>query len=511
MSETLTHRTVKNTIYSLIGFVWPLVLSFVATPIIIRGLGSSRFGFFALLNSTLTLFGLLDFGISYTFTKKLSENREDQSSSDLSAIFSSSTILYFILGFVVMLAFLFLPSVFKVLFKIPDGYISSYSLAFFILGVVFLMKMLTVTISLIPYSLQKQGIPTKVSLFNNALLQLGSIAVIKTGHGIMGLLVLQLISAAFLLLSYYFIWHRIAPSLKFIFVFPKSVLKTISQQGFWVFLSNTMGNILAQADKFVLGAIWGPVAVGYYSAAQMLPEKISATAFALSHGFFPIFSEASQGQSSTEKVKTIFRRSLRIITIITGGLTVLVLVFGYSFVKFWISKEFADQGMLAILFLGVTYFLLSFNSFFNSFLSGLHALKFLALSALITAVVDLIFMVILIPKFGLNGAAFAYMLSGIPILIILYYIEKRYLSSKQRDIFTYYFKVFGQVLFTAIITYFAATLLFVPFVSGLTYVMVFGAATFIGYILLIWLFGFYSEEDYQIVKNYLSKFVYYFK
>jgi O-antigen/teichoic acid export membrane protein len=511
MTDTLTHRTIKNTVYSILGFVWPLILSFVATPIIVRGLGSSRFGFFALLNSTVSLFALLDFGISYTFTKKLSENRQEHNSKELSDIFSTTIILYSILGIFVLLVLLVLPDAFKYLFKIPEGYLSSYTLAFFIVGLVFLIKMISIPLALIPYSLQRLDIPTKISFVSNTILQIGSIVAIKTGHGIMSLLIVQLFSAIFLLITFYFLWKKMAPDLKFSFVFKKSVVKVIGKQGFWVFLSGTMGNILAQFDKFVLGAIWGPVAVGYYSTAQMLPEKISATAFSLSHGFFPVFSEASSKAEGSQRLKIIFRRTLRIITTITAGLTVLVLIFGYLFINYWISKDFADHTLYAVQFLALTYFLLAFNSFFNSFLSGLNALKFLALSALITAGVDVVFMFLLIPKYGINGAAFAYLLSGIPILFILFYIEQKYLSSTKADILNFYGKVFFQVLVVSGLVYLLAKIFILPFVSSLFLLMLFGAVVFALYLLLIWLFGFYAPEDFVIVKTYFHRFINIFK
>lgn len=512
MAETLTHRTVKNSVYSLIGFVWPLILSFVAAPIIIRGLGPARFGFFALLNTMLMLFGLLDFGISYTLIQKLSANRQKPEGDELTSLFGSTLTLYGIIGLIVLLSLLLLPGTFQHLFKIPVGFISSFTLAFFILGAAFFLNMVTVPFLQIPYALQRSDIGVIIGLASNSILEIGSIIAIKTGHGILSLLVIQLISTSFIFLATFFASRHLAPKLKLRLQLPRQVLTTIGRQGFWVFVSNTMGNILAQLDKFVLGVMWGPAAVGYYSTSQMIPEKISGTSFSLSHIFFPIFSEAAANQQEGDgQVKRIFRRSLSIIPVLTAGLAMLVFVYGYKLIYFWVSKDFADHTALAMQLLAVTYFLLGFGSFFSSFLSGLKALKFLALSTVITAGTDVLFMFIFIPKHGLNGAAFAYFLSSLPMIGFLYYIERKYFASLKREILSFYGKLFSKIFAVSFIGYLLGVLLLRPQIHNLWQAIIIGGFNYLIYLLLFWLFGFISPEDRVLVKVYLQKFLQYFK
>lgn len=512
MTDTLTHRTVKNSIYSLIGFVWPLLLSFVATPIIIRSLGSSRFGFYALLNSVPTIFGLLDFGLNFTFIKQLSENRTNQKDHELSVTFSTTTILYVILGIVVMSLLFLLQGSFRYWFKIPEGFISSYGLAFFVLGTAFLLQMITVPISQIPYALQRQDVSAKISIVNNTFLQVGSIVVLKTGHGILALLVMQLISASFALLSYYLAWHRIAPDLKFVPKWSKQTIQTIGREGFWVYIRNNTWNILAQLDKFVLGAIWGPAAVGYYSTAQMIPEKISSTSFSLSHLFFPIFSEVSaQEKEGEQRIRVIFRRSFAIISIITTGLAVLVVLYGYKLLHYWIGMDFAEKTIVTVPLLAITFLLLSFGNFLQAFLSGLKELKFLALSTLVVAVIDVVLMFILIPRYSINGAAVAYLLSAVPMLAYLYYIERKYLGSGAVDITAFYGKLFGKIFIVSSLVSVLGWLFIRPFMTNLVLVMLLGGSTFFVYLLLYWVLNFYSSEDKELIKSYILKFLEFFQ
>ena len=273
-----------------------------------------------------------------------------------------------------------------------------------------------------------------------------------------------------------------------------------------------MSNILTQLDKFVLGVIWGPTSVGYYGTAQMIPEKISATSFSLSQLFFPIFSEASaQDRQGGNRVKTIFRRSMGIVPILTAGLTIVVLLYGYPLIRFWINEDFAVRTAIAVPLLAATYFLLSFGSFFHSFLSGLKELKFLALSSLIVAGVDVVFMFLFIPRYSINGAALAYLLSGLPIVIFLYYIEHKYFGSAKREIIDFYGKLFGKILLVSGLTFFLGWALFHPFANNLALTITLGGLTFGLYLLLYWLLNFYAPEDRALIKIYVGRLASYVK
>src|SRR3989338_3028726 len=163
--STLSHKTIKNSIYSLIGFIWPLILAFVSVPILIKALGTSQYGFLILLNTSIGFFSLLDMGFNYSFTKKLSENYEQSSEVDeLNSIFSSTYITYFALCiFVFLILILFTPVIISV-FKIPPGYAGSLPWIFFILGLTFFFKMLIVPTGQIPYAIQRSDVVTKISM-----------------------------------------------------------------------------------------------------------------------------------------------------------------------------------------------------------------------------------------------------------------------------------------------------------------------------------------------------------
>lgn len=499
--STLSHKTIKNSIYSLIGFVGPLILAFVSVPILIKALGTSQYGFLILLNTSIGFFSLLDIGFNYSFTKKLSENYEQPPEVDeLNKLFSSTYITYFGLGIAVFLILVLFTPVIISVFKIPQGYAGSLPWIFFILGLTFFFKMLIVPASQIPYAIQRSDVVTGISMFNITFVQVASIILAMKGFGIFSLVLVQLISAVAVYMAYHAFARRALPYLRLRLQFSFDTFRAVIKDGVWITMGNFVGAIVYQLDKVVLGILSGPSAVSYYASSQMIPEKIQGTCFSISHLFFPIFSKLQKNDA--DKISDVFRRSIRISILITAVLTILVLIYGYNLIFYWLGPDFADKTITAVYYLAFTYFILSINVFIHYFLAGTKRLKTIVFFGSIIAVTDIIFMFILIPKYQVNGAAMAFLISALPVPIFLYYVEKKYLLNRASDIVYYYGRHLAEVAFVGIVVYLISRLFFVPLASNLLITVLFGALSLVLYFSIYYLLGFFHDQDKILFKEF---------
>lgn len=499
--STLSHKTIKNSIYSLIGFVWPLILAFVSVPILIRALGTSQYGFLILLNTSIGFFSLLDLGFNYSFTKKLSENYEQPPDvDDLNKMFSSTYITYFALGILVFFILIFFTPLITSIFKIPHDYAGSLPRIFFVLGLTFFFKMLIVPTTQIPYAIQRSDVVTKISMVNISFIQIASIVLAVKGFGVFSLMLVQLVSAIAVYLAYHTFARRALPYLRLKLHFSFITFRSVIKDGVLVTVGNFFNTVVYQLDKIVLGVLSGPSAVSYYASSQMIPEKIQGTCFSLSHLFFPIFSQLQKNDA--DKVSAVFRRSIRISILITAVLTVLVLIYGYSLIFYWLGSNFADKTIIAVYYLAFTYFILSINMFIHFFLAGTKRLKTNVVFGFIIAVVDVIFMLVLIPKYQVTGAAMAFLISSLPVPLFLYYVENKYLSNGTKDIVYYYGRHMIEVILVGIIVYFVSRLFLVPLANNLFVTVVFGMLSFILYFFIYYLFGFFKDQDRYLFKEF---------
>ena len=114
-------------------------------------------------------------------------------------------------------------------------------------------------------------------------------------------------------------------------------------------------------------------------------------------------------------------------------------------------------------------------------------------------------MFILIPKYQVNGAAIAFLISALPTPIFLYYVEKKYLANRTKDIIYYYGRHLMEVALVGIIVYFVSRLFFVPLAGGLFTTIILGAFSFILYFLIYYLFGFFNDQDKYLFKEFGMK------
>ena len=78
-SKKLTEGSLlaKNTLYSLIGYIIPVIVALFAIPILINSLGVDKFGVLTLAWMITGYFSILDLGIGRALTKLLSEKNKE--------------------------------------------------------------------------------------------------------------------------------------------------------------------------------------------------------------------------------------------------------------------------------------------------------------------------------------------------------------------------------------------------------------------------------------------------
>lgn len=501
----LAHRTMKNSAYNFIGFVWPIILSFVSTPFIINRLGITKYGSLVLLYTIVGFFTLLDIGFSYTFFKKLSENKGLDDKDALSKLFSSTFYIYCALGIVVFLLINFSQSFLVQFLNLRSTDVLSYRIVFLLLGASFFIKMLYTTFSVIPVALQRIDIHNKIFIVNATLLQSANIYFVIRGNGITTLIGLQVCSALFLLAAFYWFWKKYLPEIKLIRYFSFSIFTRIFKNGAAFFWSDLMKSILYQLDKIVLGAVSGPAATAFYSSSQMITDKIQGISTSLSYSLVPVYSNIGDSDN-IEKTYNIYKRVFRMISFIAFGLSLVLIIYGYKILFYWLGPEIADNSIVAVYFLIPTYFLLSlaFGPMNNLFV-GLKKLKFLVSLNTTLAIANLIFLLILIPIYSVNGAAAAFLISALPVLLFIFFVEKNIFKANSRTIFSFHLKSFFKSVLTGAVVYALSYFLFLPFLTNIFAVLLGCGASLVLFAAFYKLFRFFDGEDWELFVGFAKK------
>jgi O-antigen/teichoic acid export membrane protein len=500
--SNLANRTIKNSAYSFGGFLWLLGLSFFTLPIMIRNLGVEQYGIYVIIIVVMGMFALVDFGFSYLFGKRLSEDYTSKNVEKLSGLFSVTFLFYLtaglLAGSIVALIGFFIPS----FFHLSDSIGSSYWQLPFFAGATLCLQMMVMPLTQIPAAFQRFDLLTKISLVNITAVQLSMVCAVLLGFGIKTLFLIQFVSAFLLFICYIYIWQKIAPHLSFHRSNKyKEIFVDAFKSGIPYFFSNAMLNMLSQLDKYMVGVFVGTSAVSYYASAQMLPNKIQNVSLSLSPVFFPVFSNLDYKQEIS-RLADIFRRAIKFIMYITSGLVMVVLIYGWELLMYWLGPEFAFNASISIRLLAVCYFLLGIFSFIYYFLGGIKKSGFALFSVSLMAVIDIILMLILIPRFGINGASLAYLISVIPVIGYVCYIEKNIFRDSLRNIIKNYLSFSLKIILVNFGVSLVSLLFLSRFITSLWTTLFIGGITYVTFLVCYWCLGFVDKIDRDLIRNY---------
>ena len=208
------------------------------------------------------------------------------------------------------------------------------------------------------------------------------------------------------------------------------------------------------------------------------------------------------GLQDTERIKHIYIRVFNLITVISFAITVSIIMFSDKILLYWLNADFADKSTGVLVILAITYYFLSLSGILNSFLLGLGKTNFLFKSSVTMAIINIVSLFYLLPKFGIMGAAWAYLISVLPVIYMFFYSEKKFFNLSNRG--AYYLKLYSKLFIVSIFFIFIIKYLLKPLVSSLTSVIIIGPLSVVLFLIIYRLFAFYEKKDLEVINNFLK-------
>jgi O-antigen/teichoic acid export membrane protein len=197
------------------------------------------------------------------------------------------------------------------------------------------------------------------------------------------------------------------PTLRWILPDDWSMVKPLLAFGGWLSRSNTVSPLLVYLDRFLLGAISGLTAVGYYTAPFDGVIRMLIVPGALVGALFPSVS-AMQARQDTRGIVRVFGKAVRNMTLILAIPTILLMIFGPTLLRIWLGETFAAKGGTAVRVLAFGVLLNSLSYVPSSVIVALGRPDINARFHLLELAIHLPVAWWLIMHFGVTGAAIAW-------------------------------------------------------------------------------------------------------
>lgn len=380
------------------------ILPLVTFPYLVRVLGIEKFGLLSFATSITTYFLILtDYGFNLTATKEISIHRGDK--NKINEIFSavmSLKVIIMIVGFIVLLPFLFLIpklNVYWYIFVFSYGNVLGqlmYPIWFF-QGI---EKMKIISILNITSKVIFTG---AIFLFINSETDFYLVPIFSS----LGFVFIGIISMILVKFQY-----KVSFLLQ-----EKAVLYSYLADGWSLFLSNISITLYTTATITFLGIYTNNTVVGYYSVADKIVAAIRGVVSPLSQVLFPYLCNTAQ--SDPKKVLYINRY----LALFGGSAMLLVSIFLFVFAEDIIYLIFNKKDSASVIILQILA-VIPFITFLHTVFALFTMIVFgknreysrIIVSA---AFLNLILCLVLIPFFGYKGAAIA-------VVIVEFYLLFRY-------------------------------------------------------------------------------------
>lgn len=410
----------RNAFWNILSNGVNLLLLFVLTPIITKGLGDTGYGIYVILGTIGGALNIANLGLGEATLRFVAFYYARQDENGINRVFNATLWLYSILGISISLLFILYPqSLIDLLNLNALGDEGNFLIRLTI--VLFLINFIYACFTSVFQALQRYDIYSYVSTGQNGLRFISNILIIFLGYGLKGLVIVNLAIGGLFLCISIIETKRLLPYLSLYRIPSFSDYKEIFSYGIYAFISQIVGLVWQYCDNILLAIYIGPQSVGFFSIPMQLIGKVNGLITAGFSVLFPKF--ASEEQDS--QIKSLYIKSTQLSLFLSILLFVPISIMLKDFLHLWISAEFAQKAGFIATLLAFSYIIRGAFLPYESLLKGIGKPNIIMYITIASSAVILITDMTLLPRVGLNGVGFAYLISsGIGIAAITYVWKK---------------------------------------------------------------------------------------
>jgi O-antigen/teichoic acid export membrane protein len=414
----------KNTILNLIGQLLPMVVAIVTIPIIIRHMGTDRFGILTIAWMLIGYFSLFDMGLGRALTQLIAEKLGKDEYDDIPGVFwtAMSLMLAFSIFGTIILAILASPLVHGVL-KIPVELQPETLLSLYLL--IFSMPVVILTAALIGFLaaynrfdiINRIRIPTGIYSYAVPLL------ILPYSNNLFTIIIALVAGRVVTFLVHFYYCLQIVPALQVHIVIQKSIIKPLFRYGGWMTISNIIGPFMVYFDRFLIGSMLSVAAVAYYATPYEFVTKLLIIPAALLGVLFPAF--ASTHAQKPAATFELLRQSTKYLLLAVFPIVLLIVACAQEGLTLWLGASFAENSYQTLQFLTIGIFVNCLAQAPFTFIQGIGKPHITTTFHLFELVIYLPALWVFVKMYGIKGAAAAWALRAALDALLLFFAARR--------------------------------------------------------------------------------------
>jgi O-antigen/teichoic acid export membrane protein len=341
------------------------------------------------------------------------------------------------------------------IFKVPPELISQSTLVFRLAGIGFLGSMGMSWGRALAMGLQRFEISYGIAAVSNVIGVGLGLVMVSTGHGVVGYVLVRVITSLLSGPAYWLLTRRLLPSFRIKWGIDRAALRRVRGYVGCGVINRANSSLVSRLDQTLIGVWLGVAAAGVYSVAFLVVNSLSYMLSCMLGFIFPLASEL-QSLGNMDRLRDIFIRATRFITALAGMIFVPLFVLGDIFLGLWVPS-IAGQAAVVLRLLTLAGYLGTLcASLTNNAVIGMGHIRYFTVYSVIRSIVLGASCLLLIRRFGLEGAGWALLATEIVDGVYLFGALRNCLQIRPSAIFrTAYLKpmvlavVLGAVVWSA--------------------------------------------------------------
>jgi len=411
-----------------IAFLYPAVLALVTTPVFLYYVSDAAYGIYALAIAFVSILGLLEFGAGMALMKYMPEHLARGENDAAVDIMRAGLAFYGLLGLVGALVSTGVGVFFtQALSDVPAELEASARLAFILGGVAFALTVVMNVFGSVLGSLQTFGIATAITIAATTVATAVTLVLLVAGAGLDGIMIGVALRPALGMILFAIAARSRLPEIRFTPKWNTDLTRRLVSLSAYIFVGNISGVVLFQFDKFYLGVLSGVTLVTFYVVPGALAVRLHAAASSITSVALPTAS-ALLSSGDLRRVQILYRRATWLTALFLVSVATPAIIFSGKILLHWVGASFENKSTETLQILVATYFFLGLSAAPYWITMAAGRPRSTIVFNLATALINVGFIFLLVPHYGILGAALAYLISVITVPGFIWYVERRVLG-----------------------------------------------------------------------------------
>lgn len=401
-----------------------IAVGFFLTPFVIAHLGKSGYGIWVLVGSFIGYYGLLNLGVGSAITRYIARYSAQNDTKSLNETANTALVMFCITGFLAIVVSFLVAEPLARFFKVDAEHFAEFKRIVWILGIATGLSFPSGVFSAMVTARERYVAVNIISILVTLLRTGLTVVILLAGYGLSGIAFPTLAATVVSIIAFVLLSKKVVPEFH---IQPRlanlAVLKMLLVYGGFAVIIAVADILRLKIDSIVIGRMVGMAEVGIYGVAALLIQYMLNLVASGMGVLTPRFA-ALDGADNREELKHTFLRSLSVSSFIACGAGLMALLFGGSFLRLWVGREF-EAAIPVLGILAVSYMFALSQTPGIGLMYALNKHRYYAAATMAEAIANVTLSILLAPRYVIIGVAMG---TAIPMILVKFFVQPIYVA-----------------------------------------------------------------------------------